>query len=169
MRSRWLAGALLAALILAGCGGDDPSVTERSQSPELSPTPPTATAPSAPAPPKDIPTPTPTPSPTPTPASPEDQEGGAGDEEPARLRVDLTIDGEGITPPAVTVTPFLALELVIRNDTRRRQAVRFRGRGRTVAAGRSGRLRAPGVRPGAAYVLDAGAAGRTQIIGGARG
>jgi hypothetical protein len=167
VRSRSLAAALLAALVLAGCGGGEETATERSQSPELSPTPPTATAPSAPAPPKDIPAPTPTPSPTP--ASPEEQEGGAGDEEAARLRVDLTIDGEGITPPAVTVTPFLALEFVIRNATTDRQAVRFRGRSRTVAAGRIGRLRAPGLRPGANHVLRAGAAGEVQIIGGAPG
>jgi hypothetical protein len=156
-------------LLLAGCGGDgDATVrTERSESPELAPTPPTATAPSAPEPPMDIPTQTPTATPTESP-SPEDQEGGAGDEAPARVRVDLTIDGEGITPPTVTVAPFLALELVVRNDTLRRQTLRFRGRRRSVPAGRSGRLLVPGVRPGG-YEIDAGPAGKTRLVAAPQG
>jgi hypothetical protein len=153
---------LLVALAGCGGGGDSSVRTERSESPDIAPTPPTATAPSAPEPPMDIPTETPTVTPTESP-SPEDQEGGAGDEEAARLRVDLTIDGEGITPPIVTVTPFLALELVVRNDTARRQTLRFRGRTRNVPAGRTGRLRAPGVRPGG-YEIDAGAAGKVRLV-----
>jgi hypothetical protein len=161
---RGLVYSSILLLALAGCAGsgDSGARTERSESPDIAPTPPTATAPSAPAPPMDIPTETPTATPTETP-SPEDQEGGAGDESPARIRVDLTIDGEGITPPTVTVAPFLALELVVRNDTLRRQRVRFRGRSRSVEAGKRGRLLAPGVRPGG-YEVDAGPAGKVRLV-----
>jgi hypothetical protein len=162
-----LLSIFLAALAGCGGGGDSGARTERSESPELAPTPPTATAPSAPEPPTDIPEETPTATPTESP-SPEDQEGGAGDEEAARLRVDLTIDGEGITPPIVTVTPFLALELVVRNDTPRRHTLRFRGQRRNVPAGRTTRLRAPGVRPGG-YEIDAGAAGEVRLVAAAQG
>jgi hypothetical protein len=154
---------------LAGCGGggDSGARTERSESPELAPTPPTATAPSAPEPPTDIPAETPSATPTES-HSQEDQEGGAGDEEAARIRVHVTIDGEGITPPTVTVAPFLALELVVRNDTPRRQTLRFRGRRRSVPAGRTGQLRVPGVRPGG-YEIDAGPAGRTRLVAAPKG
>lgn len=158
---------LLAALAGCGGGGDSGARTERSESPDIAPTPPTATAPSAPEPPLDIPEETPNATPTESP-SPEDQEGGAGDEEAARLRVDLTIDGEGITPPIVTVTPFLALELVVRNDTPRAQTLRFRGRRRSVPAGRTARLLAPGVRPGG-YEIDAGAAGKVRLVAARQG
>jgi hypothetical protein len=159
---------VLAALAGCGGGGDSAARTERSESPEIAPTPPTATAPSAPEPPMDIPEETPTATPT-EPPSPEDQEGGAGDERPARLPVDLTIDGEGITPPIVTVTPFFGLELVVRNDTMRRQTLRFRGRTRSVPAGRRARLAAPSVRPGGGYEIDAGAAGKVRLVSAATG
>jgi hypothetical protein len=156
----------LVAMSGCGGGGDSSARTERSESPEIGPTPPTASAPSAPEPPLDIPAETPTPTTEST--SPEDEEGGGGDEEAARIRINLTIDGEGITPPTVTVAPFLALELVVRNDTLRRQRVRFRGRGLSVAAGKRGRLRAPGVRPGG-YEIDAGVAGKVRLVAAPQG
>jgi len=155
----WLVLPLILALM--GCSeGAEPAQTERRESPELSATPsatpsapaatatpPVATAPSAPVPPEDVP-------------------GGAGDEEAARVRVDLVIDGEGISPPAVAVAPFLALEFAIRNDRPRPATVSFRGTRVTVPARGIRRLRVEGVRPGR-YALDAGTAGKVEVVGAA--
>jgi hypothetical protein len=152
--------AVLAALLLAGCGGDE----ERAAPPPPAPTPPTATAPSAPEPPPD--SAAPTPEATSTPREPEKQEGGAGDEEAARVPLDFTIDGEGITPPRVEVPAFLALELAVRNDTPRAQRVTLGDTVVRVPAGGRRSVRRGGLRPGR-YAVDAGAAGRATLVVGA--
>jgi len=150
----WFVLPLTVALI--GCGdGAEPAQTERRESPELSatpsatpsapaatatPTPPIATAPSAPVPPEDAP-------------------GGAGDEEAARVRSSLVIDGEGITPRRVTVPAFLSLELSVRNASPQEQVVFVAGaqpsRAVSVGPGETRRLALDGLRPGS-YRIDAG-------------
>jgi hypothetical protein len=49
-------------------------------------------------------------------ASPEDQEGGAGDEEAARSEVVLEFTRDGLEPPIVRVAPFIAVALIVRSD-----------------------------------------------------
>lgn len=178
MRGRPLT-AFLVAVGLAGCGADDepaPARTENDDSPTLAPTatptdtptatatptatpsgtPPTATAPSAPAPPPD--------GGVLRGHSGEDQEGGAGDEEAVRVPVDLVLDGEGLTPPTVSVPAFLALSVRVRNDLPRtvririaRTGVAFRVRARSART-----RRMSGLRRGT-YTVDAGAAGRAEL------
>ena len=49
------------------------------------------------------------------PTSPEDEEGGAGDEEPARSEVELEFTRDGLEPPIVRVAPFIAVKLIVRS------------------------------------------------------
>jgi hypothetical protein len=156
------AAALLVAVCLGACGGaDEPSSspTVRSESPPLpaasptpTPTPPTASAPSAPSPPPDA-------------TGPEEQEGGAGDEEAARTRVGVVVDAEGITPPRTEVPAFLALRVSVRNDLPRAVTVALRGghQGERIAARSRGSFDVPGLQPGE-YPLDAGPAGRATVV-----
>jgi hypothetical protein len=169
--------ALVATAVLAGCGADDepaPVRTENDDSPSLAPTatatpsatpaasatPPTATAPSAPAPPPDAG--------VPEGHGAEDQEGGAGDEEAARVPVSLVVDGEGITPPVVSVPAFLALEIRVRNDLPRAVRIRIARTGVAFRVpARSARARAAGGLGRGRYSVDAGKAGRAQLEVGA--
>jgi hypothetical protein len=151
---------LLAAAALSGCGGDE----QTTAAPAPTPTPPAAAteAPTA--------TPTATPSPTatdaPTPANPEDQPGGAGDEQEARVPIELTLTSGGITPPQVSVPGFLALELIVHNKLPAEVVVRLEGATPiTVAPGETARARLEGRRPGR-YPIDAGGAGKAVLITG---
>ena len=47
--------------------------------------------------------------------SPEEQEGGAGDEEAARSEVELEFSRDGLEPPIVRVAPFIAVKLIVRS------------------------------------------------------
>jgi hypothetical protein len=58
---------------------------------------------------------------------------------------------------------------VVRNETMRRQTLRFRGHTRSVPAGRRTRLAAPSVPPGGGYEIDAGAAGKVRLVAAASG
>jgi hypothetical protein len=155
----------LAVLALAACGGSDPAATttERDESPALptstptptptaTATPPTATAPSAPSPPPDA-------------EGSEGGEGGAGDEEAARTRVRVVVDGDGVTPPRTEVPAFLAVRVTVRNDLPRPITVALRGghSGRQVAARREGTFDVAGLQPGE-YAIDAGEAGRATLV-----
>ncbi len=152
---------------LAACGGTDDSggPKERTESPSLAPTaeptsmptptaegPPTASAPSAPTPPPDA-------------TGPEAEPGGAGDEEAARSRLRVVVDGEGITPPRVKVPAFLAVRITVRNDLPRRVTVAVRGVHPPVRVrARSTRsFNADGLQRGE-YQIDAGAAGRGMLV-----
>jgi hypothetical protein len=151
---------LLAAAALCGCGGDEPTA------PAPAPTPPAA-ATEAPA---ATPTPTATPSTTategPTPENPEDQPGGAGDEEEARVPIELTLAEGGITPPEVSVPGFLALELIVHNELPVEVVVRLEGATPiAVGPGDTARARLEGRRPGR-YRIDAGVAGKAVLITG---
>jgi hypothetical protein len=170
MRRALVLGAVVAALAAAGCGGDD-ETAQSTPSPTATPTrtpqatPPTATAPSAPSPPPDSATPEGGATP-----GPEEQEGGAGDEEAVRVPVDLTVRASGVRPATVNVPGFLALELRVRNRTPNEVTVTVEGAkgpgSLTVAAAETGTLRLEGLRPGR-YRVDAGAAGRATLVSGA--
>jgi hypothetical protein len=142
--------------VLAGCGGDDDEPASPTPTATPTPTPtgtPTAFAPSAPEPPED---------------APEAQPGGAGDEEPARQRVRLTIVEDGIRPQRVEVTAFLGVRLDVRNDTRREQLVTVVGARppRALSLGRGVRatLDIDGLRPGRYRIRGEPAGAATLVV-----
>lgn len=117
------------SLGLAACGGDDEepapadtqaetekterpeSETETSESETREAEPPTEEAPTE----------------TEPPASPEDQPGGAGDEEPARsLALFIGEDGR-ITPRVIRVPPFISIRIELRSADGRPYGLEFRG------------------------------------------
>ena len=150
MRRRDLAALLaVTAVTAAGCGADDePSSTPtvRTESPPLPTATPTATETPGRAATPDEPTATARSAPAPPPDAgvdeghgvEEDQEGGAGDEAPARTRVTFVVDGEGITPPSKPVPPFLGIRVTIRNDLPRRIRGTYTEGGETPTTGRFG-------------------------------
>jgi hypothetical protein len=82
--------------------------------------------------------------------SPEDQQGGAGDEQPARVPAELTGRGGRISPSRVRVPPYIAVLVQLRSadgrayriDVGRARALAVDGRERTASA------TVPGLRPG---------------------
>jgi hypothetical protein len=138
--------------VVAGCGGDDPTVAP----PETA----TATA-------TETATPAATETPTATAtSSPEDQEGGAGDEEPARVPLEFTLSDAGLKPATISVPAFLGLELIVHNRTSAPQRVVLEGSGELdVPAADTARAHFEGRRKGT-YRVDAGAAGHAEVIVG---
>jgi hypothetical protein len=153
--------AVVAAL--AGCGGDD---SDESAAPTA--TPPPAATETATATPTATATATPTATPTATATtSPEDQPGGAGDEEPIRVPVEFTVRDRGITPPQVAVPAFLGLELIVHNELTDPIIVTLEGaEPMTVDPGGTGRARLQGRRKGQ-YVVDFGDHGQALLLTGA--
>jgi hypothetical protein len=104
-------------------------------------------------------TPTPTPPVTAAMAEP-------GDEQPIRQPVRLTLGDHAITPKLTKVSAFLGVELIARNTTSRTQVVTvLRARPRrdlTVRAGRTGRLRLVGLRPGR-YTIQGSTGARATL------
>ena len=109
----------------AGCDNDEgsgtPSTPERS--PQTSPAP-TQTAP-------------PTQTQTTQTTSPEDEPGGAGDEEPIRTEALVTGRGGRISPRSVRVPPFIAVRLELRSGDGRSYGLRVAGRQLRVGPERS--------------------------------
>lgn len=105
LRSALPLACVAVALALAACGEDEETtaVREPATVPEATPT--------------ASPTTTPTPTPTPT-AAPEEQEGGAGDEDGIEqtARYVVGVDGS-IAPLSNEVTAFLPVRLVFENRT----------------------------------------------------
>ncbi len=131
------AAALAACLLAAGCGGGS---KERTSTP-------TPTANAA--------------------RQPEAHPGGAGDEQPIRQPVRLTVGDHGIRPKLSKVSAFLGVELVIRNTSSREQVVTLLHarprRAATVAAGRTGRLRLTGLRRGR-YIIQGSTGARATLV-----
>jgi len=145
---------LVVCSVVAGCGGDEPSVAP----PETA----TATATATPA---ATATPTATATATAS-ASPEEQPGGAGDEEPARVPLEFTLSDAGLKPATISVPAFLGLELIVHNRTSAPQRVVLEGSGELdVPAGDTARARFEGRRSGT-YEVDAGSAGHAEVIVG---
>ena len=90
---------------------------------------------------------------TPTSPSPEDQEGGAGDEVPARSEALLTGRGGRITPRRVRVPAFISVRVVLRSADGEPYSLRVAGRSlRAGGALSSASAELDGLRPGRAYV-----------------
>jgi hypothetical protein len=119
------AGAIVLA---AGCGGDDEEGTETAVGPNEKPPTRTATVPAATTPAEKG---TSTSKEKGEPAqggageSPEDQPGGAGDEEPARSEVVVTGKGGQISPGLVKVPPFVSIQVVLRSGDGKPYVVAF--------------------------------------------
>jgi hypothetical protein len=89
----------------------------------------------------------------PEPISPEDQQGGAGDEEPARSLALLTGRGGRITPRVVRVPAFISIRIELRSADGGSYGLRLDGRKlRVGGAVGSAATVLDGLRPGAAVV-----------------
>jgi len=150
------------ALGLAGCGGDDDEKQPPAGGGQQSQTAArTATEPS----PDTAPTTTQAePGRTTKTTGPEDQPGGAGDEEPARSQALLTGRGGRISPRLVRVPPFISVRVELRSADGREYGLRMAGRRLSVGGGsRSASTTLDGLRPGAAYLGRGSDASRLRI------
>jgi len=162
--------AVLAALGLAvsACGGGNTGAGSSGE--------PTASAPDATAPPPDatqpgtgpVTTPTAT-TPTTTQTAPRER-GAGGGEEAVRVPATFTVAGGGrLTPPAITVPPFLAVEIsVVAADGKAHVLVVRTPVPHTlrVAAGRRAAVRIAGLRAGRYAVLLDGRRAGALVAGG---
>jgi hypothetical protein len=175
--TRRLAAVVLALLLaLAGCGGDDeePAATTEAQPPPTAEAAPTETQaesetetgetepetePADPAEPAE------TGEPPEPPDWPEDQPGGAGDEEPARSLALLTGENGRITPRRVRVPAFISIRVELRSGDGREYGLTFDGETIRVAGGLgSVSTTIDGLRPGEAVVgTPTGAGNRVRI------
>lgn len=153
--------ALAALLALSGCGGDD---EEASTAPAS--TTPTETELTAPGTVETEPVVTDEPDAETEPAeSPEEQEGGAGDEEPARTLALFTAKDGRITPRVVRVPAFISVQVELRSADGQTYGLRFGDV--TITAG--GELNSvsttiDGLRPGKAIVgRPTGAGNRVRV------
>jgi type IV secretory pathway VirB10-like protein len=174
MPLRAAAGALALALVLASgaCGGDDeepettaspPPTTEETTTAETEQTAtegPTTEEETAPRPAPETETETEPPS-----TSPEDQQGGAGDEEPARSLALFMVQNGRVTPRVVRVPAFISIRVELRANDGNTYALTIGGK--TLAVGErvsSVSVTLDGLRPGDAYVGTLqGADGRVRI------
>ena len=163
-----VAAAVLALLLIAGCDGDDEE-PETAATPTPTETQATATEETVTEP--EIETATevetePETAPVETETSPEDQPGGAGDEEPARSQALFTAAGGRVTPRVVRVPSFIAVRVELRARDAGPYTLTIGGQ--TIEVGdalNSMSVSLDGLRPGDAYVgrLGGQAAGRVRV------
>jgi hypothetical protein len=155
------AAVLALVLALAGCGGDDDEQAGTTTAPAEAPAP-TATVTA----PETAPAPTETAEPEPPPpTSPEDQPGGAGDEQGAYSLALFTGEDGRITPRVVRVPAYISIRVELRSGDGREYGLTFEGEGITVGGGLgSVSTTIDGLRPGEAVVgVPKGAANRVRI------
>ncbi len=168
MRAR--AALVVALLVIAGCGGDDeepettatqppPAVTETTETEvETETEPETETE-------VETQTEVETETEIETETSPEDQPGGAGDEEPARSLALFSASGGRVTPRVVRVPSFIAVRVELRAGDGGPYTLTIGGQ--TLEVGEelnSVSVTLDGLRPGEAYVGTlTGAPGRVRV------
>jgi hypothetical protein len=182
------AAALIGAGALAGCGSDDePAAQSVRQGPATAPgaatgpdpTLPTTTTPPGPAATGTTTTEAPTattgvptttaPDTGGTPAGGEQGEGGAGDEEAARVPVQLTASAGSLSPTTVTIPAFLAVEVAVTAEGGAEQVTIAAPGGGTlsVPAGGTARRRLTGLKPGDyAVTTDRGGKATLHVVSG---
>jgi hypothetical protein len=150
VRRAALAAAAALALLPAGCGGDDTKTSSSGGGQ-------TATARSQTETSRDTTTSTPAKTETakPSPGKPggEKQPGGAGDEVPAHSQVLLTGKGGKVSPRAVRVAPFIAVQVVLRSADGRSYTLKIDGKSlRAGGSLSSDSTMLTGLRAGRSYV-----------------
>ena len=163
-----VAAAVVAALLLlvAGCGDDDDADTTPTE-PVATETTETETAPEAETETEaQTETEVETETEIETETSPEDQPGGAGDEEPARSQALFTAQGGRVTPRVVRVPAFISVRVELRARDDGPYILEIDGQ-RIEVGGQlsSGSVSLDGLRPGEAYVgmISGRASGRVRI------
>ncbi|MGH2763175.1 MAG: hypothetical protein ACRDL4_05130 [Thermoleophilaceae bacterium] len=157
-RRRPLALVLALLVALAACGGDEeepaatteaqPAPTATETGAETQATEAETEAPQAETDEAEAPEPEPQP-----PTSPEDQPGGAGDEEPARTLALFTGEGGRISPRVVRVPAFISIRVELRSTDGRPYGLTFEGETIRVSGGLgSVSTTIDGLRPGDAVV-----------------
>jgi hypothetical protein len=179
---------LLSLVVLSssavGCGGTDGGARSVAQDSPPPPAPASATA-AAPAPTATATTPAATvPAPAPQPSSTEptattgqpageQQPGGAGDEQAARVPAEFTVRSGAIAPARITVPAFLTIDLAVTaRDAGAHVTLDAPGGGTyDVAPGATSRHRIEGLRPGDYRLTAEGGAAATLhvVAGGAPG
>ena len=157
---------LALVLALAGCGGDDEEQAGTTTAPAEAPAPTaTVTAPTETAETETEPEPAPSPTEPEPQTSPEDQPGGAGDEEAARTLALFTGEDGRITPPVVRVPAYISIRVELRSGDGREYGLTFDGEGISVEGGlASVSTTIDALRPGEAVVgTPKGAANRVRI------
>lgn len=154
----------VAVLAVAGCGGDDEGGGSKSGTGTgKAPSARTDTAPAKNGKPRTEPPKKDTTRPI---TSPEDQQGGAGDEEPARTQAELTGRGGHISPRVVRVPPFISVRVQLRSADRGTYELRVAGH--TLRADRdvaSATTDVAGLRPGKRLVArPVNGAGNAVVI-----
>jgi hypothetical protein len=145
LRALLIGAALLA---LAGCGSGGGGTTAI----------PAATAP-------HIIATTPQTAPTQTSTSPEDQPGGAGDEQPISTQALFTGKGGDIAPKTVRVPPFIAVKVVLHSADGGSYAIEVAKHELKVDSGHStASVTLSGLRAGKRYTLDVSGAPETLAI-----
>jgi hypothetical protein len=154
----WIPAAL-AAVLVSGCGGDkEPSDTAAKPPPKTDTSTHESSTPTGTAPKTETSAPR-------TTTSPEQQTGGAGDENPARSQALLTGRGGRISPRVVRVPPFISIRIELHSADGRTYTLRF-GRRLIRAGGQisSASTTFPGLRPGKVLVgRPVGAGNRVRI------
>ncbi len=163
MRTRPAAAAALAALAFAGgCGDDDEDEPAREAEDRTSRTTATDIAP-APGDTESAETDSEQAAPAPAEPAPEEQQGGAGDEEPARSLASVTGRGGRVSPRLVLVPPYISIRVELRSADGREYALSGGGRSlrvdRDIAAAST---TFDGLRPGRRLVLR-GPQGRVAV------
>ena len=120
-RKRAVAALVAGLLALSGCGEDDEEPA-RTTSTAPAVTAPTETERAESAPTETIET---TPPEAEPPESPEEEEGGQGDEEPARTLALFTAQGGRITPRAIRVPAFISIQVELRSADGETYGLRF--------------------------------------------
>lgn len=158
--SRNVGPALAVALVIAlgGCGGDDeePSSAPTATVPTETATTETETAPTVESTVTEV---------APEATAPEEQPGGAGDEEPARTLALFTADNGRITPRVVRVPAFISIQVELRSKDGGEYGLRFGDE--TIRAGgeiNSASTTIDGLRPNEAVVgQPTGAGNRVRV------
>jgi hypothetical protein len=163
--ARTLPVVLAAALLLAaaGCGGDNEEPATEAQPPTAAPTATEETEAATEEAERETeaegteaetdaePAPAEPDKPDEPPASPEDQPGGAGDEEPARALALLTGENGRITPRRVRVPAYIGIRVELRSEDGREYGLTFDGETIRVSGGlASVSTTIDGLRPGEA-------------------
>jgi hypothetical protein len=146
-------GALIAALLAAGCGGDDENAPTTPAATARTETATTGSAPTETGETQSETTETPSGTATQPTTAPEDMPGGAGDEEAARVLALFTARGGRITPRVVRVPAFIQVKVELRSADGQTYGLRF-GDTTITAGGQfdSVSTTIPGLRPGKAVM-----------------